>query len=169
MKVLVIGGGGREHAMCWKLAQSPELEKLYCAPGNPGISRVAESVPIRIDEVQRLGEFADENQIDLTIAGPELPLVLGLAEEFAERELALFGPSARAAELEGSKVFAKEFAREAFSLDSRLRLTLKPLFFNTVDKIDIFKREFGGEKIILIPDPDSVILRIYLRNVCRFS
>jgi phosphoribosylamine--glycine ligase len=109
MKVLVIGGGGREHAMCWKLAQSPELEKLYCAPGNPGISQVAESVPIRVDEVQRLAEFADDNDIDLTIAGPELPLVLGLAEEFAERELELFGPAAPAAELEGSKVFSKEF------------------------------------------------------------
>jgi phosphoribosylamine--glycine ligase len=114
MKVLVIGGGGREHALCWKIAQSPELEKLYCAPGNPGISRVAESVPIRVDEVQRLAEFAVDNEIDLTIAGPELPLVLGLAEEFAEHELALFGPSAPAAELEGSKVFAKEFmARHA--------------------------------------------------------
>jgi phosphoribosylamine--glycine ligase len=109
MKVLVIGGGGREHAMCWKLAQSPELEKLYCAPGNPGISEVAESVPIRIDEIQRMAEFADEHEIDLTIAGPELPLVLGLAEEFAEHELAFFGPAKPAAELEGSKVFAKEF------------------------------------------------------------
>ena len=109
MRVLVIGGGGREHAICWKLAQSPELTKLYCAPGNPGTARVAESVPIRADEVQQLAEFAVEQEIDLTVVGPELSLVLGLADEFAERELALFGPNSHAAELEGSKVFAKEF------------------------------------------------------------
>lgn len=109
MKVLVIGGGGREHAICWKLAQSPELTKLYCAPGSPGTARVAESVPIRADEIQQLAEFASEQEIDLTVAGPELPLVLGLADEFAERGLAIFGPTAQAAELEGSKVFAKEF------------------------------------------------------------
>jgi len=109
MKVLVIGGGGREHALCWKLAQSPQLTKLYCAPGSPGTARVAESVPIRADEIQQLAEFASEQKIDLTIVGPELSLVLGLADEFAERGLALFGPSSQAAELEGSKVFAKEF------------------------------------------------------------
>jgi phosphoribosylamine--glycine ligase len=109
MKVLVIGGGGREHAICWKLAQSPALTKLYCAPGNPGTARVAENVPIQADEVQELAEFADEQEIDLTVAGPELPLVLGIAEEFAERDLKLFGPTSQAAELEGSKVFSKEF------------------------------------------------------------
>ncbi len=108
MKVLVIGSGGREHAMCWKLSQSPELTKLYCAPGNPGITRVAETVPIRADEIQRLGEFAAAKQIDLTIVGAELPLVLGIVEEFTAAGLRVFGPTSQAAELEGSKVFAKE-------------------------------------------------------------
>ena len=108
MKVLVIGSGGREHALCWKLAQSPRLTKLYCAPGNPGISRVAELVPIRADEVQQLGDFAQSEAIDLTVVGPELPLVLGIAEEFAALGLRLFGPTSQAAELEGSKAFAKE-------------------------------------------------------------
>lgn len=108
MKVLVIGSGGREHAMCWKLAQSPLLTKLYCAPGNPGISSVAETVPIRADEIQQLGEFAEEKAIDLTIVGPELPLVLGICEEFTAAGRRIFGPTSQAAELEGSKAFAKE-------------------------------------------------------------
>lgn len=108
MKVLVVGSGGREHALCWKLAQSPELSGLYCAPGNPGISRVAKTVPIRADEVQRLGEFAAAEGIDLTVVGPELPLVLGICDEFAAAGLRIFGPTSQAAELEGSKAFAKE-------------------------------------------------------------
>jgi phosphoribosylamine--glycine ligase len=108
MKVLVIGSGGREHALCWKLAQSPELTRLYCAPGNPGIARVAETVRIRADEIQRLSEFAAAKQIDLTVVGPELPLVLGIVEEFTAAGLRIFGPTSQAAELEGSKVFAKE-------------------------------------------------------------
>ncbi len=111
MKVLVIGSGGREHALCWKLRQSSELEELYCAPGNPGIAEVADLVPIAVDEVPKLVDFASELKFDLTVVGPELPLTLGIADEFAARDMALFGPSNRAAELEGSKVFAKEFMR----------------------------------------------------------
>ncbi len=109
MKVLVVGGGGREHALCWKLRQSPEVAELYCAPGNPGIAAVADRVPIAPDEVQELADFAAELRIDLTVVGPELPLTLGIADEFRRRGLVIFGPSARAAELEGSKVFAKQF------------------------------------------------------------
>ena len=109
MKVLMIGGGGREHALCWKLRQSPLLRELYCAPGNPGIARVADRVPLAAEEVQRLADFAAEMRIDLTVVGPELPLTLGIADEFGRRGLAIFGPTQRAAELEGSKVFAKQF------------------------------------------------------------
>jgi len=109
MKVLVVGGGGREHALCWKLRQSPLLDELYCAPGNPGIAQVADRVPLAAEEVQRLADFAAEMRIDLTVVGPELPLTLGLADELASRGLAAFGPSQRAAEIEGSKVFAKQF------------------------------------------------------------
>jgi len=109
MKVLVIGAGGREHALCWKLRQSPLLSELYCAPGNPGIASVADLVPIAPEEVQNLADFATDLKIDLTVVGPELPLTLGLADEFASRGLAIFGPSRLAAELEGSKVFAKQF------------------------------------------------------------
>lgn len=109
MKVLVVGGGAREHALCWKLRQSPELSDLYCAPGNPGIAEIADVVPMAADEVQRLADFAAEMKIDLTVVGPELPLTLGIADELESRGLAVFGPSRRAAEIEGSKVFAKQF------------------------------------------------------------
>jgi phosphoribosylamine--glycine ligase len=109
MKVLVIGSGAREHALCWKLRQSPLLKDLYCAPGNPGIGQVADLVPLAVEEVHRLADFAAEMRIDLTVVGPELPLTLGLADELAARGQPVFGPSQRAAEIEGSKVFAKQF------------------------------------------------------------
>jgi phosphoribosylamine--glycine ligase len=109
MKVLVIGGGAREHALCWKLRESPLLRDLYCAPGNPGIGEIADLVPLAAEEVHRLADFASEMRIDLTVIGPELPLTLGLADELTARNLAVFGPSRRAAEIEGSKVFAKQF------------------------------------------------------------
>jgi len=109
MKVLVIGGGGREHALCWKLRQSPELTELFCAPGNPGIAELADCPPIGADEIHALADFAREAAVDLTVVGPELPLVLGVVDEFRERGLQIFGPSQRAAELEGSKAFAKRF------------------------------------------------------------
>jgi phosphoribosylamine--glycine ligase len=111
LKVLVVGGGGREHALCWKLRQSPELTELYCAPGNPGIAAVADCVPIAAEEIHSLADFAQEAAIDLTIVGPELPLTLGIVDEFQARGLRIFGPKRHAAELEGSKVFAKEFLR----------------------------------------------------------
>ncbi|MDX1630469.1 MAG: phosphoribosylamine--glycine ligase [Thermoanaerobaculia bacterium] len=109
MKVLVVGGGGREHALCWKLRQSPEVQELYCAPGNPGIGEIADLVPRRADEVHELAGFAAELGIDLTVVGPELPLSLGIVDEFLARDLAVFGPSQAATEIEASKVFAKEF------------------------------------------------------------
>ncbi len=111
MKVLVVGGGGREHALCWKLRQSPELTELYCAPGNPGIAALADCVPIAAEELHRLADFALEVGVELTMVGPELPLTLGIVDEFQARGLRIFGPKKLAAELEGSKVFAKEFFR----------------------------------------------------------
>ncbi len=109
MKVLLIGSGGREHALAWKLRQSPLLGELYCAPGNPGVSGIADRVPIAVEEIARLADFATEMRIDLTVVGPELPLTLGIADEFERRGLRIFGPTRAAAEIEGSKVFAKEF------------------------------------------------------------
>jgi len=109
MKVLVVGAGGREHALCWKLAQSPELNELYCAPGNPGIAAAADLVPIAVDEIRELAGFASAMAIDLVVVGPELPLSLGLVDELLARGVRVFGPRRAAAEIEGSKVFAKEF------------------------------------------------------------
>ncbi|MEO1365531.1 MAG: phosphoribosylamine--glycine ligase [Acidobacteriota bacterium] len=111
MKVLVIGSGGREHALCWKLKQSPRITELYCAPGNPGIGAVADLVPIPADEIHQLADFAQDLRIDLTVVGPELPLTLGIVDEFTGRGMTIFGPKQQAAELEGSKVFSKEFMR----------------------------------------------------------
>jgi phosphoribosylamine--glycine ligase len=109
MKILVIGSGGREHAMVWKLRQSPAVQKLWCAPGNGGISIDAQCIPLDLKDVQAAADLASELGADLTIAGPELPLVLGIADEFATRGLALLGPVRQAAQLEGSKIFAKQF------------------------------------------------------------
>ncbi len=108
MKVLLVGSGGREHALAWKIAQSPLLKKLYCAPGNAGIAELAECVAIAADDLQGLLQFALREKIDLTVVGPEVPLVAGIADLFRENGLLLFGPSKETALLEGSKAFSKE-------------------------------------------------------------
>ena len=107
MKILIIGNGGREHALVWKISKSPLVKKVYCAPGNAGTSDVAENVNIESTDIKGLIEFAIKNSIDLTVVGPELPLTLGIVNEFEKRGLKIFGPSKEAAEIEGSKVFAK--------------------------------------------------------------
>jgi phosphoribosylamine--glycine ligase len=112
MRVLVVGQGAREHALCWKLKQSPLVRELYAAPGNAGISTVADVVPIGVADIIELADFAEKLRIDLTIVGPELPLTLGIVDEFQKRGLAVFGPTRLAAELEGSKVFSKDFMRK---------------------------------------------------------
>ncbi len=112
MKILVIGSGGREHALTWKLRQSPQVEKLYCAPGNDGMRRQAERVDIGAGEIERLADFAAREAIDLTVVGPEQPLVSGIADLFESRGLKVFGPNREAARLEGSKAFAKELMLE---------------------------------------------------------
>ena len=109
MNVLVIGSGGREHALAWKLKQSPRVGKLYCAPGNAGCAEVAECIAADVKDVAGLANLAQKLKADLTVVGPELPLVLGVADEFARRGLKLVGPTKAAAELEDSKVFAKQF------------------------------------------------------------
>ena len=109
MKILVIGSGGREHALAWKISQSSRLEKLYCAPGNAGTMSIAENVPLVASDIKGLADFASDEKIDLTVVGPELPLILGIVDEFEKKGLKIFGPNKNAAELEGSKVFAKQF------------------------------------------------------------
>ena len=112
MRVLVIGSGGREHALVWKLRRSPRVQALYCAPGNAGIAADAECVPIAADDLPGLERFAREAAIDLTVVGPELPLTLGLVDRFAAAGLRAFGPTAAAARLEGSKAFTKELCHQ---------------------------------------------------------
>ncbi len=108
MKALVVGGGGREHALVWKIAQSPLVERVFCAPGNAGIGELAECVEIGAEEVLRLRRFARENAIELTVVGPEAPLAEGLVDAFATSGLRAFGPAQQAARIESSKVFAKQ-------------------------------------------------------------
>ena len=109
MKIMVVGSGGREHALAWKISQSPHLKKLYCAPGNAGTASIAENVPIKDTDIKGLVNFAEEKEIDLTVVGPELPLTLGIVNVFERKELKIFGPDKDSAELEGSKVYAKQF------------------------------------------------------------
>lgn len=112
MQVLVIGGGGREHALVWKIKQSPKVEKIFCAPGNAGTAELAENIPIAADDIKGLLEFALQKGIGLTVVGPEQPLVKGIVDRFEENKLRIFGPNARAAELEGSKSFSKDIMKK---------------------------------------------------------
>ena len=112
MKVLIVGSGGREHALAWKIAQSPRVEKLYCAPGNAGISQYAECVAIGAMEFEKLADFAEENEIGLTVVGMDDPLVGGIVDVFEARGLRVFGPRKNAAILEGSKAFSKDLMKK---------------------------------------------------------
>ena len=111
MKILVVGGGGREHALCLSLHKSPQVEEILCAPGNPGIAEVADCLPVAAGDIVELADLAGKLNVDLTVVGPELPLSLGIADEFSKRQLPIFGPSRLAAQIETSKVFSKEFFR----------------------------------------------------------
>lgn len=111
MKILIVGSGGREHALGWKLKDSPRVTKLYFAPGNPGTATLGENVAIKVDDIDGLARFAADHAIDLTVVGPEIPLTLGIVDAFTARKLRCFGPSKAAAELEASKVAMKEFLR----------------------------------------------------------
>ena len=111
-RVLVIGQGGREHALVWKLAQSPSVAKIYAAPGNPGIARLAECVDISVNDIDQLLQLARDREIDLTVVGPEAPLMEGIVDRFNREGLLIFGPTAAAARIEGSKIFTKELLQK---------------------------------------------------------
>src|SRR5690554_2538791 len=112
MKILVIGSGGREHALCWTLRKSPLLTRLYCAPGNGGIADIAECVPISATDIEAIVDFCKKEAIDFVVVGPEVPLVIGLVDDLAAAGIKSFGPRAAAAALEGSKGFMKDLCRE---------------------------------------------------------
>ncbi|HXV67684.1 MAG TPA: phosphoribosylamine--glycine ligase [Nitrospira sp.] len=121
MKILVVGGGGREHALVWKLAQSPRAPQLFCAPGNAGIASVANCVPIKADDLAGLKAFAARESVDLTVVGPEAPLALGIADDFRKARMKIFGPTRNAARLEASKIFSKEVMARADIPTARAR------------------------------------------------
>src|SRR5215471_10935595 len=111
MRILVIGNGGREHALTWKLRQSPRVDRIFCAPGNAGTSEIAENVSIPVSDLKALVRFAKETRVDLTVVGPDDPLAAGIVDLFTTEKLRAFGPDKSAARIESSKIFAKELMR----------------------------------------------------------
>jgi len=145
MRVLVVGQGAREHAIAWKLRQSPLVKEVYAAPGNAGMAEVADCVNIGVADIIELADFAEKLKMDLTIVGPELPLTLGIVDEFQKRSLPIFGPTRLAAELEGSKAFSKEFMRKygiptaearVCSSQDEAKAALKDFGYPVVIKVD---------------------------------
>jgi phosphoribosylamine--glycine ligase len=164
VKILLIGSGGREHAIAWKLAQSSEVEKIWCAPGNGGISRRFECVPLNVADCTAAANVAARLGADLTIVGPELPLVNGIADEFASRKLLLLGPSKVAAQLEGSKVFAKQFMERngiptaatigVFDSADQARKALSSVEYPLVIKADGLA---AGKGVLVTSSPDEAV------------
>jgi phosphoribosylamine--glycine ligase len=144
MRVLVVGQGAREHALAWKLHQSPLVKELYAAPGNAGIAAVADCVGIGVADIVELADFAEKLKMDLTVVGPELPLTLGIVDEFQKRGLPIFGPTRLAAELEGSKVFSKEFMRKYGIPTAEARAC------NSVDEAKSALKEFGYPVVLKV-------------------
>ncbi len=149
MNVLVIGSGGREHALVWQLKRSPGVKKLWCAPGNAGIAADAECVGINVDELEKLAEFAAANQVDLAVVGPEAPLCDGVADVLRGRGIAVFGPSKEAAQLEGSKDFAKNFM-----LKYKIPTAKAATFTDAAAASEYVKKEFaaGAPGIVIKAD-----------------
>jgi phosphoribosylamine---glycine ligase len=142
VRILVVGGGGREHALVWRLAQGANVERIWCAPGNAGIAALAECVPIAVDDLDALERFAVEQRIDLTVVGPELPLTLGIVDRFGDAGLRAFGPNAPAARLEGSKVFMKD-------LVARLGLPTAAFgAFTSADEASAYVRRIGAPLVV---------------------
>lgn len=161
MRILVIGKGGREHALAWKLSQSDKAEKIFVAPGNGGIAKLAEIVPIAVDDLTGLADFAGKNRIDLTVVGPELPLTMGIVDIFEERGLKIFGPNKEAAEIEGSKAFAKDFMDKYHIPTARFKVFtshLEAIDFTTSASYPLVIKADGlaaGKGAVIVNDPDE--------------
>ncbi|MGI8432479.1 MAG: phosphoribosylamine--glycine ligase [Chthoniobacterales bacterium] len=167
MRLLIIGGGGREHALAWKLQQSPDVEQLFFAPGNGGTSTLGENVPIPAHDISGLRRFAQENRIDLTVVGPDDPLAAGLVDAFAAEKLRVFGPNQSAARLESSKVFAKQIMRGAgvptamagaFDETKKACRFVEKLRYPVVVKADGLA---AGKGVVIAPDAESAREAIY--------
>ncbi len=163
-KVLIVGGGGREHALAWKLAQSPELEKLYVAPGNAGTEQW--NIPIAANDIASLVEFAQREKIDLTVVGPEEPLSLGIVDAFREAELRIFGPTQAASQLEGSKSFAKVVMNEAKIPTAEWRVFDDPErakdYINSIGAPCVVKADglAAGKGVIVALDLETALLAV---------
>lgn len=166
MKILVIGKGGREHALVWKLAQSPRAERVYCAPGNAGTAIDGENVPIEPTEFDKLIKFAKKEGIGLTVVGPEEPLALGIVDAFMKEKLRVFGPTKAAAQLEASKVFAKQLMRHADVPTAEFRICDHPdparHFIETREYPVVVKADglAAGKGVIVCSTPQDALLAI---------
>lgn len=147
MKILVIGNGGREHALVWKIAQSNRVSTLYCAPGNAGISQMATCVPIPADDIANLKKFAQENSVNLTVVGPEAPLALGIADEFRQAKLGIFGPTRNAAKIESSKAFAK---------DLMIRQRIPTADAHTFESLDLALKHLESQSVPIVVKADGL-------------
>ena len=142
MKILVVGSGGREHALTWKISQSTMVDKIYCAPGNAGTIQYAENLAIKADDIEALGRFAKENGIDLTVVGPEVPLSMGIVDHFESMGLRAFGPNKKAAQLEASKIFAK-------NLMNKYKIpTAQGRSFNDIDQAKNYVKQIGAPVVV---------------------
>jgi phosphoribosylamine--glycine ligase len=162
MKVLIVGGGGREHALAWKISQSTQISKLYCAPGNGGTAGIATNIDIGAEDIDALAGFAQKEKIDLTVVGPEAPLVKGIVNLFDSKGLRVFGPSAKAAELEGSKIFMKEILQSAgvptaeYEMFGSVESALA--YLDTVTDYPVVVKADGlaaGKGVLVAPDRES--------------
>lgn len=142
MKILVVGSGGREHALTWKISQSTMVDKIYCAPGNAGTTQYAENIAIKADDIEALGLFAKENGIDLTVVGPEVPLSMGIVDHFESMGLKAFGPNKKAAQLEASKIFAKNLMNK-YNIP-----TAQGRSFNKIDKAKNYVKQIGAPVVV---------------------
>jgi phosphoribosylamine--glycine ligase len=147
MKILVIGSGGREHALVWKISQSPKVKKIYCAPGSAAIAEIAEPVAIAVEQIEKLADFAAQESIDLTVVGPELPLTLGITDLFEDRRLRILGPNRAAAQLEGSNAFAKQILRDN---------GIPTAAFETFTAAAAAKRFIAGQKTPIVVKADGL-------------
>jgi len=161
MKVLIVGGGGREHALAWKLQQSPQVDEIFCAPGNAGTAQLGENVPLQPDDIRGLLQFAKENRIGLTVVGPDDPLAAGLVDEFMGEGMRVFGPCKSAARLESSKIFAKQLMRCAgiptaiagvFDDSRKACRFVEKLHYPVVIKADGLA---AGKGVVIAPDAES--------------
>ncbi|AYO32270.1 phosphoribosylamine--glycine ligase [Biomaibacter acetigenes] len=163
MKVMVVGGGGREHALVWKIAQSPRVEEIFCTPGNAGIKKIARCVDISAEDIKALADFAEKKSIDLTVVGPEAPLVEGIVDEFEARGLKAFGPNKAASQIEGSKVFAKNLMEKYNIPTAAFRVFDNSIdAINYIDSIDapmVVKAEglAAGKGVVVAKDKDAAV------------